>query len=258
MMEHIVDLIPGYTLGSLDEDELVQVARHLPHCAACRAELDSYLKTVDQLAFLVPERIPAPELKEKILNLAGAAPTARPVPLAAPRTQTHAGAPGGASPGRAAGFLRGLFAQPLAGVITAAALLLLVVLGISNLNLRQQVNGLQAELAKPQNMRVIYMKGTDSAPETHGYLMVFTNENYGTLVVENAPELPKGYQYQLWLIRDGKRTSGGVFSVGNDGYGVLQVNTDQPLESFPAFGVTIEPEGGSPGPTGDRVLGGSL
>jgi hypothetical protein len=33
----------------------------------------------------------------------------------------------------------------------------------------------------------------------------------GTLVVEHLPELGEAFQYQLWFIWNGKRTSGGVF-----------------------------------------------
>ena len=94
--------------------------------------------------------------------------------------------------------------------------------------------------------------------DVSGYLMVFNDEKYGTLVVEHAPPLEPGKQYQLWLTKDGKRTDGGVFSVGKNGYGVLYVWAKEPLDSFSEFGVTIEPEGGSPGPTGEKVLGGDL
>jgi anti-sigma-K factor RskA len=59
----------------------------------------------------------------------------------------------------------------------------------------------------------------------------------------------------LWLIQDGERTDGGVFSVNPEGYGSLWVEVPQSLSSFTAFGVSIEPSGGSPGPTGDKVLG---
>ena len=60
------------------------------------------------------------------------------------------------------------------------------------------------------------------------------------------------------IIRDGQRASGGVFAVNDEGYGVLEVSSPDPLASYSAFGVTIEPEGGSPGPTGDKVLDGGL
>jgi anti-sigma-K factor RskA len=77
-------------------------------------------------------------------------------------------------------------------------------------------------------------------------------------VVDSLPVLDVTHQYQLWLIKDGKRTSGGVFSVSQAGYGALAISSPQPLKEFAAFGITIEPAGGSPGPTGDKVMGGSL
>jgi anti-sigma-K factor RskA len=33
------------------------------------------------------------------------------------------------------------------------------------------------------------------------------------------------------------------------------VSADQPLGSFQSFGITIEPFGGSPQPTGEKILG---
>ena len=56
----------------------------------------------------------------------------------------------------------------------------------------------------------------------------------------------------------GQRTSGGVFSVYDEGYGVLKIDAPEPLISYQNVGITIEPAGGSPGPTGERVLGGDL
>ena len=104
-------------------------------------------------------------------------------------------------------------------------------------------------------MRVIAMVGTGAAPASAGTLVVDSEGEYGTLVVEGLPALDQDHQYQVWLIRDGQRTSGGVFSVSPEGYGALMLSSPEPLSSYPAFGVTIEPEGGSPGPTGDKVLG---
>lgn len=77
-------------------------------------------------------------------------------------------------------------------------------------------------------------------------------------MVDGLPKLDESQQYQLWLIKDGERTSGGVFSVTSSGYGWVYVRTPDPLASYQAAGITIEPAGGSPGPTGDKVLGGNL
>jgi anti-sigma-K factor RskA len=195
---------------------------------------------------MAPLRTPPPELKEKILRrVSPAQAKARPAPTRA-------------NSGSLLAFLRSLAARPSGMAWAAAALLLVIALAASNFALWRQVSGLQARIPAESALRVISLAGTESAPVSRGYLMVFQNENYGTLVVEHAPALDPGYQYQLWLIQDGKRTSGGVFSVDEQGYGVLEVNAQQPLDSFPAFGVTIEPEGGSPGPTGIKVLGGDL
>ncbi len=89
-------------------------------------------------------------------------------------------------------------------------------------------------------------------------LVISRDGDHGTLVVDGLSALDPAQQYQLWLIRNGKRTSGGVFSVDQQGYGSLWVKSQAPLISYTSFGITIEPAGGSPGPTGKKVLGGDL
>ncbi len=247
MEEHLFDLLPGYALGCLDEEELLQVARHLPQCAICRAELSTYWKAVDQIALAVPLRTPPADLRGKIMTQVASAK--QPASL---RPDAH--------PQRQASFLSGIrsiFTRPLGFAIAALAVLLLVFMAGSNYLLWQRVNSLQGRVP-PANVQLVRLAGTTNAPQARGYMMVFQNETYGTLVVENAPPLASGQQYQLWLIRDGKRTNGGVFSVGKEGYGVLEVWGDQPLANYASFGITIEPTGGSPAPTGKKILGGGL
>jgi len=78
------------------------------------------------------------------------------------------------------------------------------------------------------------------------------------LCVYDMPTLPEGMAYQVWLIRNGERDSGGVFQVSPKGYGLLLMELAQPLDAYEALGITIEPASGSPGPTSPRVLGGRL
>lgn len=70
--------------------------------------------------------------------------------------------------------------------------------------------------------------------------------------------LPADKVYQLWLIRDGQRTSGGTFTVDANGRGQVPIHPPLPIREYQSMGVTVEPTGGSPGPTGARVLRGSL
>jgi anti-sigma-K factor RskA len=100
--------------------------------------------------------------------------------------------------------------------------------------------------------------GTDAAPGATGTLVLSVDGTHGTLVVDGLTPLDETQAYQLWLIKDGQRTDGGLIPINRNGYGALWVSSPEPLSSYQSFGVTVEPAGGSPGPTGEKVLGGSL
>jgi anti-sigma-K factor RskA len=286
MEEHVYDLIPGYALGSLDEEELILVARHLPHCAACRRDLETYTETVEALAYAVPVVEPQQSLRERVvrrametalnaytavsntqttaLNLQTAAQKTTPAAQkTTPAAQKTTPAAQKRSPERVParpgiwGFFHQLFGNPLA-MAAGLAVVIALLLVINSFVLSNRVKDLQAAAPVQGEMRLVRLKGTENAPQTVGYLMVFADEKYGTLAVENAAVLDPTQQYQIWLIKDGVRTSGGVFSVNQVGYGVLEIWSDQPLQNYQSFGITIEPAGGSPQPTGKKVLGGDL
>jgi len=122
---------------------------------------------------------------------------------------------------------------------------------------RQQVRAAVARLPEEQQ-RVLALAATDAAPGATGKLVISRDGEYGTLVADGLPALDAGHQYQVWLIRTGQHTSGGVFSVGHHGYGVIEILAPEPLGSYPSFHVTVEPSGGSPAPTGAEVLAGHL
>lgn len=64
----IIELLPGYALGCLDEAERIAVSEHLAICSACRAEVRAYQAIVTQLALTVPEADPPPNLKQRLMN----------------------------------------------------------------------------------------------------------------------------------------------------------------------------------------------
>lgn len=237
---HAIELLPAYVLGSLDTEEANQVAEHLAVCPVCRAELASYQAVADQLALAVPDAAPPAALKQQVLG----------------RLQTPYTAPESAARRSWWQRMADLFRRggPVWGV---AALALVAVLVVSNLWWWQRANR-QEPLVVSGGMQVVAMVGTDAAPGAVGTLVISEDGEYGTLVVDGLPALDREHQYQLWLIRGDQRTSGGIFSVNPEGYGALPISSPDPLSSYPSFGITIEPVGGSSGPTGDKVLGGSL
>ena len=236
--EHMFELIPAYALGILDEVETRQVSDHIQACESCRAELGAYRAVVDELPLAAMETQPPPQLKAKIMSQVAKPHPAEPQPKASWWQQVSQ---------------RLAFKSPAWGMVSLA---LIVLLGVSNLFLWQQLNGIQDPAQN--TLATVPLAGSEVNPGATGLLVISRDGEHGTLVVDGLPSLDDSRQYQLWLIRDGQRTSGGVFSADAEGYSSLWIYAPDPLISYDSFGVTIEPAGGSPVPTGERVLGGQL
>jgi anti-sigma-K factor RskA len=235
--EHVYDLLPGYALGCLDASEERQVSQHLASCEHCRTELRRYDWVVEELPMALEMSDPPPGLKSRILTRARQS--------SQPKEQT-------VSPWQR--FWQAL--QRSAPAWGLASLALVLVLAVSNLLLWQRLGQVQGD--GQSVMRTVVLAGTDITPDATGRVVISRDGNRGVVVVDGLPKLDESQQYQLWLIKDGQRTSGGVFSVTSSGYGWVYVRSPDPLASYQAAGITIEPAGGSPGPTGDKVLGGDL
>jgi anti-sigma-K factor RskA len=133
---------------------------------------------------------------------------------------------------------------------------LVVLLVVSNILLWRQVSDLNQ--MQRHGYSAVGLSGTTTAPDATGMVVYTQNGLSGFLVVNNLASLPDSKQYQLWLIKGTDRVSGGVFSVAPDGYHVMEIESPELLTSYDGFGITIEPAGGSSGPTGSKVLGGNF
>ncbi len=234
--EHVKDLLAAYALDILTEVEKEQVLEHLAVCPECLAELRGYQVTTDELALASVQSVPRPAVKTSLMRQI----KSRPKPTAAPVQQTQ-------RPGWFHFVRRSAPAWGLA---------LLIVLAVASGFLWGRLQQMNPSSAAP--LRIVALASTDNAPEARGSLVISQNGEYGTLIVDNLEALDNDHQYQLWLINDGKRSSGGVFSVNSDGYASLPIYGPLPLNQYQAVGITIEPAGGSPLPTGAKVLGGEL
>ena len=231
-------LLPGYILGCLDQDDLITVSEHVTHCAECQAELQAYQAIADQLALIGPVVSPSSKLKNRLMDRIQ--PTQpQDVPLAQPTPN---------------------FMQRTLLVWATVALLIILGLSASSWLLWQRVNQLEAMLEQRANtmQSVTLTSATGAAPDATGVIVLSLNGWQGTLVVDHLPELDEQHQYQLWLIRNGSRDSGAVFSVDDYGYSAVWISSSQPIASYSSFGISIEPVGGSASPTGEQVLGGNL
>jgi anti-sigma-K factor RskA len=244
--EHILEIIPAYAIGSLDASEVESVRQHLMSCELCRSELDTYEKVVDALPMAAPDAGPSPELKGRLMDRLSATPAGEKI-IPDANVPTRSGTSWWR---QVSGAFQSLINGPR---WRPAALLFIVVLVVSNALFWQQANR-----PDPNSWRRIRLTGSEVAPEATGIIYISTDGRNGTLIVDRLPQLGSERQYQLWLIEDGERTSGAIFSIDNEGYRGIQIESAEPLQNYSAFGITIEPAGGSTGPTGERVLTSSL
>lgn len=225
----IDSLLPAYALGALDPADAGKVAEHVADCAVCQAELARWVGVVAELAQAAPPVEPPPSLQARLSALTASSADASNAP-ALSRSDTRR------LRRRRPTWLR----APRLGYALAGFAIVLLVIVVAVL---QWGGGATAEIP---------LYGEDGVAS--GALVVAADARRGTLTVTGMPPLPADRQFQLWLIDDGERADGGVFSADAAGAATHAIRAGQPLTAYDAFGVTIEPRGGSPGPTGPRVL----
>ena len=230
---HVLESLPAYALGSLDEAEARLVAEHLTGCHICRTELSAFQNVANQLAFAAPNAAPSQDLKRRFIE------RIQEIKSTLPKPESH----------RVSKRL-----IPIGGMV---GMLLIFVLLVSSLVFWQRLNHLEV-LAGPMGMRAITLQNTDAAPNASGFVVISADGQEGVLVVDELPPLDAQHEYQLWLVRNGSTTSGAVFPVDESGYRGMRIEAPQTLLLYSSVLVTIEPTGGSAEPTGTQVLVGSL
>ena len=237
--------LAAYALGTLDADEIPALESHLKNCQDCQSELADYQSVTMGLLQSIPSRTPPPGLRRNLI--------AR-LPLQ--RNQTP-------------NLLANMFGRFSLGQV-ATAMVVVILLGLNIFSsiqirdLQQQQSALADRIAKDQAaIAMLAYPSTQTLPvladvqDLSGSMLVDKDRETAVLVLWNLPQLEIGQTYQIWLIdADGKRTSGGLFtSMDDHGYTTATIKSPVPLGQFIGLGVTVEPWGGSEGPTGPRVLG---
>jgi anti-sigma-K factor RskA len=239
--DEVQNHLEEYLLGDLPDDLDKAISQHLEECEDCRQALADLDTASVALALHTPQVAVPDGLKSRILQ--------------------HADISGSetVSPGPRKRISR--LWRPL----TIAAAIAVIAIGAYAWVLRNKVNELEQQLAETQDVTEILrapgMKFLDLAgvaPNESAFGKVVIDAERGTAAVYmyRLPETPEGMTYQLWVTREGKPTSAGMFTVGKDGMAMLTLN-DLPDEGkTPSFLVTIEPAGGQPLPTGMMYLTG--
>lgn len=223
---HHLDDVIAYAFHQLAPARESTLKAHLAICSACRLKLSEIMDTVDQLGLTAPAVTPPAGLREQVIQ--------RVVAEAAQSRRRR---------------LRIAPSWAAAAAAVAIALGSYSVLQVEGL--RERIAGF-VQTARPE--QTVALQGVASPASAR---VVFAQEGGGmriTLEGQGLAPLAPGEVYQLWLIKNGQRTSGGVFVV--DAVGKGGMSTWLPGEApFDALGVTHEPDAFGVQPRGPKVMG---
>jgi len=277
------ELIPVYSIGALDGDELEELENHLSGgCDSCRQLLLENKRIASLIPYSISEAPPSVDLERKLMDrISGDKPLEEP---------------------------RGLFdflenIRPVwYGLGSAVVAIVLVVLFISNINLRNVVNdkntivkSLSSELNekndalvvlrsqlenKDQKIEDLQLVATRSAElaaflqdpdvviinlvslvpdlKAVGRVLWNSNEDKAIFYSSNLPLTPPEKTYQLWVIAGDTPKSVGMFDVGQKGMNIIKIDSLSEIKNIQKYAVTLEPVGGVPLPTGEMYLAGDL
>lgn len=260
--EELRDLLPAFALGALDENERREVADHVSDCAECTAELTALERVVDGIGLDAAPVTPPPSLRNRVLSRienerAGRVSSMSRMPALQPKS---------ARPPWAQGL-----ALAASVAIAVGASLYAWTLRTEVETLRQDVvatseeaSKLRGELAnlrrnwvevtramdvlRAPDMLKVDLKGQPTLPTGTG--RAFWSRSAGLMfTAEGLPALPSDKVYQLWIIKGTVASPSVTFVPDRGGAASVTAIVASGAEAPDAFGVTIEPTGGSASPT---------
>lgn len=268
--EELRDLLPAYALGALDADDHRDVAAHVATCAECTAELASLERVVTNIGLDAEPVTPPASLKGRVLDRIE---TERATRVSSMERMPVTKAPAS----------RSFWTQ---GLALAASLVVAVGASLYAWALRSEISVLRGDVAatneeaaklrgelvalrrnwvevtkamnvlRAPDMLKVDLKGQTGMPGASG--RAFWSRQAGLMfTAEGLSALPPDKVYQLWTIKGTVATGAGTFIPDAGGAAavtaIVVAGADQP----DAFGVTIEPAGGSNTPTMPIVMVGA-
>ena len=269
--EKFEELCAGYVLNALEPEEREEFKMLLQNASEEEQELYQEMRSAaNQIAFSVEGNQAPGVVRERIL--AQVQPEENELSEKAENEMSS-------SDEDTNNFDRGTFA------IAASFALLLVTLSLVfySFNLSTEISNQekvieeqQARISELQNdvqqkeellsilesreVDLVMMSGMEVNPNGYGKVIWDSESNRALLQVSNLPAVPSDKDYQLWIIKNNKPVSAGVFAVNDPGkdsfFKIEEMAAGE--QAADAFAITMEPKGGMPQPTGDMYLMGNM
>ena len=218
MSAHVEDLLDGYLLGALEEEEHGRVQAHLSECAACIEELASSREVLAVLPNALEPLEPRPSLKAALLDAARAEGHAEQGSNVTPLKQRPARA--------SAVWFVGLAAA--VATLAAAGLLAWAV------TLNGRLDDKDAELRATQaavaafatSAQTLHMESEYSGETVEAAIAVPQEGTEITVVVTGLPQPEAGHGYKLWLFNEGGAEGGVVLTPDSEGNVLTTLDVD--------------------------------
>jgi anti-sigma-K factor RskA len=229
-------LAAALSVGSIEVADQSALQQHLGTCADCRRVAGEYLAAAARLPLALEPRQPSPELRGRLM---------RAVYAEAQQLDRQSAAARGEWWRRFWGHV-----PSARGFTVLAAAAVVAVIAITAWSVSNRQNAVPAPVA-------VTVAGTATAPAAHGQVVYDRGGTAAVLTVAGLPApatIARGDAvYEVWLVRpDGAAVAAAFLSQEPDGSWRAALNGD--LTRYSAVAATVEPPGGSPSPTGARVI----
>ena len=233
---NLEEILAGYVLGDLDEEELVWFNQQLAANPQLREQVTQLESTLNLMPYGLPEDLPPNNLRSQILA------QAQPKQLSpSPKYR---------------------WSWILSAITAAGALLF----GINNFSLRQQIAVTEDRLEQQQelisllrqpNNRLVALTADNDMTTASGSLFISPESNTAVLALKNLDSLSGNQVYRLWAISQGKKIGCSNFTPNAQGEVHLNLSSDDVIFNANSISVTIEPEPDTEQPMGREFLSGS-
>lgn len=273
--EKFEELCAGYVLNALEEDERREFEEMLEDASEEeRSFYQNMQSAANQLAFTVEENEPSAGVKERLMTEIRSQDDSD--QQQSPVTSID-------DVSKAEEDSSGLNWSAFAAAASFALLIITLSLIFYSFNLSSEINNkeelisqqqtqiteLRSELQQKEEMLsilesrevdMVLMSGMEVNPDGYGKVIWDSEKQQALLQVSNLPTVPKDKDYQLWMIKNNKPVSAGVFAVNTTGDKFFKIEqmVEADERSANAFAITMEPKGGMPQPTGDMYLMGNM
>ena len=262
----VADLAPAFVLGALEAAESDSVRRHLAECPEVHAEMAELHSVIPALFESIDPVEPPSGLRERIRAAAAAdLGTRQPVeaqPMAQAPTPSAPAVPAPperrvTEPPRRGWDLGSVFRRPVWAAVAVATAVAAVALGAWNVQLRDQLAGLEAyrtgvvqvldEAAQP-GAQLAVLTDPSGAGGPSGLAAVAADGSVA-IVMRNLAPTTGTQVYEAWLIgADQKPVPIGGFAVGSSGSAAFTTQHAAMGEGV-FVALTLEPSEGATAPT---------